>query len=57
MGWEKSFSWVNDKDKQIKIEKKLNMKQKLKDIYDVLETNNVIQQNDKRILNKWLEYF
>jgi hypothetical protein len=57
MGWNKSFNWVNDKHKQIKIEKKLNMKQKLIDIYDVLEKNNVIKNNEKIILNKWLDYF
>jgi len=57
MGWDKSFNWVNNKDKQIKIEKQLDIKQKLKDIYDVLEKNHVIQDNEKVILNKWLVYF
>lgn len=57
MGWDKSFNWVNDKHKQIIIEKRLDIKQKLKDIYDVLENNNVIKQTEKIILNKWLKYF
>ena len=57
MEWDKSFDWVQNKHKQIKIEKKLDIKQKLKDIYDVLGKNNVIQDNEKLILNKWLEYF
>ena len=43
MGWDKSFNWVKNKHKQIKIEKQLDIKQKIKDIYDVLEKNNAIK--------------
>tara|TARA_A100001015_G_C14981937_1_gene709832 strand:- start:176 stop:1810 length:1635 start_codon:yes stop_codon:yes gene_type:complete len=57
LGWDESYDWTNDKNKQIKIEKQIDIKQKLKDIYDILEKNNIIKQNEKNILNKWLEYF
>jgi hypothetical protein len=57
MGWDSSYNWKNDTHKQIKIEKKIMLKEKIKEIYEILEKKNIIKNKELQILEKWLEYF